>query len=256
MQLRRDFAFGMLLAAVLLTGATHTTQGQPEKEEQADDSNASIRTSLQAKLDSMRLNFVNTAPSELVVTFERGVEQVRETGVLDEALAVGDTAVDFSLPSAVGDSISLAELRKQGPVVLIWYRGGWCPYCNTQLRAMREILPELRSHNATMVAISPETPDNSMTTVEKSELDFEVLSVVGNRVAHQYGIVYKLPDEVASAFEGRIDLEAYNGDDSKELPLAVTYVVGRDGVIRYAFLDADYRKRAEPSRILEVLTEL
>ena len=106
---------------------------------------------------------------------------------------------------------------------------------------------------ATPGRLSPETPDNSLSTAEKNHLDFEVLSDRGNKVAHAYGVAYKIPKVIADQFKGRLDLAKYNGDDSGELPLGATYVIDRDGVIRYAFVDADYRKWAEPSDVIAAI---
>ncbi len=139
---------------------------------------------------------------------------------------------------------------------MTWYRGGWCPYCNIALRGFHKSLPGIKAAGASLVAISPESPDNSMTTVEKNHLEFAVLSDKGSKVARAYGVSYKIPKVLADQFKGRLDLGKYNGDDSGELPLGVTYVVDQEGMIRYAFIDADYRKRAEPSDVLAVLRGL
>jgi peroxiredoxin len=141
-------------------------------------------------------------------------------------------------------------------VIVTWYRGGWCPYCNIALRGFHKSLPEIRAAGASLVAISPETPDKSMSTAEKNHLEYEVLSDKGNKVASAYGVSYKIPKIIADQFKGRLDLAKHNGDDSGELPLGVTYVIDREGIIRFAFIDADYRKRAEPAEVLAVLRNL
>ncbi|MCB2230452.1 AhpC/TSA family protein [bacterium] len=215
-----------------------------------------VSNSLQAQLDERKAQFTENAPPEMINAFEQGVVDVAESGVLETALREGDMAPMFSLPGALGDTVALADLTAEGPVVLIWYRGGWCPYCNLQLSAMQEVLPQIKQRGASLVAISPQVPDSSLSTKEKSSLQFTVLSDRGNAVARQFGIVYKLPEGVKEQFEGRLDIPAYDGDDSWELPLAATYIVGADGVIRYAFVDPDYRKRAEPAEILGELDKL
>lgn len=212
--------------------------------------------SLQARLDERQAEFNRTAPPEKIRVYEQGIETVRATGIEERALGVGDRAPEFVLPDATLDKVRLSDLLESGPVVLVWYRGGWCPYCNLELRAYQEALPNIRSHGATLVAISPELPDHSLSTKEKGRLEFTVLSDVGNRVARQYGLVFKLPDEVATHYKDHFDLTAYNGDASNELPLAATYVVDTEGVIRFAFADADYRRRAEPADVLRTLRKL
>ena len=117
----------------------------------------------------------------------------------------------------------------------------------------QKILNKIHEAGAELVAVSPTTPDNSLSMAQKNALKFEVLSDIGNETAKKYGIVYKLPESIRRYYQkgGMIDLTKFNGDDSLELPLAVTYIVDRDGIIRYAFLSADYRKRAETSVVLK-----
>lgn len=194
--------------------------------------------------------------SERGKVYDEGVAEVGQSGVLASAIKVGEMAPDFDLPNASGEKVKLSDLLARGPVVLTWYRGGWCPYCNIQLRGFQKELPELTAAGATLVAVSPETPDNTATTMEKNELKFVVLSDKGNVAARMYGITYRLPQKVAEQFKGRIDLAKFNGDDSNELPLAATYVIDTDGVIRWAFVDKDYRKRAEPKDVLDAVRKL
>jgi peroxiredoxin/YHS domain-containing protein len=205
---------------------------------------------LKPKLDEMRESFAKRAPSEVAAIYEQGIRDVGTSGVLDSALKVGAIAPDFSLPDATGKTVALNDMLAKGPVVITWYRGGWCPYCNLQLREYQKMLPTMQPMNAQLVAISPQTPDNSLSTSQKDELSFAVLSDSGNAVAKKFGIAYKLPDAVAASFKGKLDLEQYNGDASGELPLSATYVIAPSGKIMYAFVDADYRNRAEPADIL------
>jgi len=211
---------------------------------------------VEKELNEVKKQFEEKASAELVKTFEDGIEQVAESGVLEKAIKVGDDAPDFELLDATGNAVKLSELLAKGPVVLTWYRGGWCPYCNIQLRGMQNILPDLTKAGATLLALSPENPDNSLSTAEKNKLEFVVLSDKGNRIARKFGVVYQLPEKVAESFEGRIDLPKLNGDDSLELPLAATYVIDAKGKVRYAYVDADYRKRAEPNDVLDAVKEL
>ncbi len=208
------------------------------------------------ELDEFRDMASKKAPPERLRIYEQGIAEVRKSGAIDKALKVGDRAPEFALPDATGKTVKLSELLARGPVVVTWYRGGWCPYCNIALRGFHKSLPEIRAAGANLVAISPETPDNSMSTAEKNHLDFAVLSDRGNKVARAYGVAYKIPEVIADQFKGRLDLAKHNGDDSGELPLGATYVIDRDGVIRFAFVDADYRKRAEPSDVVAALRGL
>lgn len=210
-------------------------------------------SSLKSQLDERKNAFSAKAPEATKAIYGTGIEAVAESGILEQAMQVGDSAPDFSLNNSRGETVRLSDYLKKGPVVLTWYRGGWCPYCNLTLHAMQKELPEFQAQGANLLALTPEVPDQSLSTAEKNELEFEVLSDIDSQVARNYGIVYKLTDEVAQIYEEKFGLSAYNGNDSNELPLAATYVINPDGKIVYAFLDADYRNRAEPSAITEAL---
>ncbi len=211
--------------------------------------------SLQAKIDEALAK--SQIPDDIRQVFKTAIDELKATGIEASALGEGAQAVDFSLPNATGNEIQLSDLYAKGPVVLTWYRGGWCPYCNLSLQAMQQALPAIQSAGGTLVAVTPETPDNTLTTAEKNELEFIVLSDAGNQVASEYGLVFKLADAVSPLYKKfGIDLEATNGTDSDELPLAATYVIDSTGKIRWAFLDADYTKRAEPADVVEALQAL
>ena len=214
------------------------------------------KPTLQSQLDVFKRQFVQSAPKERVTTFQRGIDQLRASGILEKALKVGDAAPDFTLPNAEGQMVGLAALLEKGPVVLTWYRGGWCPYCNLALHAMQSSLPEMKKLGATLVAISPQMAESTTNTARRNRLKFEVLSDVGNKVARKYGLVYRLPDDVAKLLGAKINLEKYNGDLSQELPLAATYVVAQDGTIAFAHVAADYRVRAEPADVVAALKRL
>ncbi|MEM6841576.1 MAG: peroxiredoxin-like family protein [Bacteroidota bacterium] len=212
--------------------------------------------SLQTELDARRANFNQTAPQTTQDAYQRGIESVIESGVVQQAKNKGDNATDFTLANAQGRTVSLSEYLKKGPVVLTWYRGGWCPYCNITLRALQQALPEIKAAGANLLALTPELPDKSLSTQEKNELEFEVLTDQNNQVAREYGLVFKLTPEVSELYRKNLSLLEYNGNDSDELPLAATYVIDQKGEIRYAFLDAEYRHRAEPEQIIKALNSL
>lgn len=173
------------------------------------------------------------------------------------ALQVGAMAPEFTLTDAAGMVYTLNALRKTGPVVAIFYRGGWCPFCNVQLRAFQLARMHLRAHKANVVLISPEQFQHSLTLSEQHSLQFPVLSDVGNTVARQYGVAFQLnPEQRERHREHEIDLVESNGDAQWELPMPATFVIDRSGRIRYAFVSADYTQRAEPSEVLAVLQRL
>lgn len=191
---------------------------------------------------------------ETIDKMDGATAQLAASDITSQALQVGGKIPSFTLTNATGQEISSDELLKKGPLVISFYRGGWCPYCNLELKALQEALPEIQQQGAELVAITPELPDASMTTSEKNNLTFQVLSDVKNEVASAFGLVFTLAKELQPLYEGwGIDLQKRNGDDSYELPLAATYVVSSTGEVTYAFLDVDYTKRMEPAKIVEVL---
>lgn len=228
---------------------TNTTQEQRNTTTPMDPNKESLKSKLDAKKEASKLK---TDPTTAKV-FKEGIESVIESGVLENALKVGDVAPNFKLKIALGETVDLYEYLKKEKVVLTWYRGGWCPYCNITLQQLQQELPNFKTNGAQLIALTPELPDKSLSTSEKHDLKFEVLSDVGNKVAKEYGIVFKLTNEVAEIYNRFFSIVDFNGDASNELPLAATYIIDQEGKIIYAFLDADYRNRAEPSELTEVL---
>ena len=193
-------------------------------------------------------------PSEILAVMEQTTEQLIASHLKDNALQVGDKVTDFSLTNQHGDVTKLAELLASGPVVISFYRGGWCPYCNLELKALNALMPDFKALGAQLVAISPQLPDASLTTAEKNALEYNVLSDVGNQVATQFGLVFTLDERLKPIYaQFGLDIVNANGDDSFQLPLPATYVVNQHGIITYAFAAEDYTLRAEPSDVLNSL---
>lgn len=172
-----------------------------------------------------------------------------------EAILVGQPAPDFSLPNVQGNEVKLADLCAKGPVVVTFYRGDWCPYCNLQLRALQACLGDFAKLGAQLVAISPQVPDESLTKNEKDELAFEVLSDQDARVAAFYGVSWQVPELILEHMrkDRGLDLAQINKGNGSVLPIPGTFIVGRDGVVIWRFVDVDYRTRAEPADILAML---
>lgn len=213
--------------------------------------------SLEQELAAFKAEFSRTAPVGRAALYEAKIEQLRADFAFERAVNADGIAPDFALPNAVGKSIVLKDLLRSGPVVLTFYRGGWCPYCNIQLRAYQSILSRISALGARLVAISPQLPDSSLDTVQKNALTFDVLSDVGNEVARSYGLVYSLPEEIRAALRSNNKaLPAINGNESWELPVPATYVVARDGLVALAYVEVDYRTRLEPEALLTCLKSL
>lgn len=213
--------------------------------------------SLQKQLEELSIRASEKFPPDVVDTMLGVTRRLVESGIAENSLKVGDKAPDFNLPGATGEEVRLGQLLAKGPVILNFYRGGWCPYCNLELNAYQMLLQDINGLGASLVAISPQTPDNSLSTAEKSELKFQVLSDVGNKVAGQFGLVFQLPAELRELYNNfGIVLPKFNGDESWELPMPGTYVIDKDGTVAYAFADADYTKRAEPDEVIAKLKEI
>lgn len=204
---------------------------------------------LRARLEYAR----STRTPEVNAFMDLMIEDVRRAGTA--APEVGHLAPDFALPNALGVIVRLSELLKRSAVVIVFYRGGWCPYCNLQLRAYQRVLPELRALGGELVAISPQLPDGSLSTTEKNALTFHVLSDVANAVARTYSLVFTVPPEVVAFYlrDKGVDLTQINGDESWELPIPATFVIGRDGAVAMADVDPDYTRRLEPATVLDTL---
>ncbi|MEO2053116.1 MAG: peroxiredoxin-like family protein [Allomuricauda sp.] len=212
-----------------------------------------INLNLKEQLEEKKSLFEKNASTHIKKIYREGIDSVRASGVTKNAKQVGDLAPDFILQNATGKNVRLSDYLNKGPVVLIWYRGGWCPYCNITLAKYQQELGKIKEAGASLLAITPELPDNSLSTKEKNSLEFEVLSDPHNEVAKTYGVVFKLTPDVAENYQDNFDLESYNGDSSYELPLGATYVIDSERIIKYAFLDADYRNRAEPKEVINNL---
>jgi len=188
---------------------------------------------------------------------DAGVSEVTSSGVAP-GLAVGDVAPTFTLGNATGEQVSLATLLQLGAVVITFYRGEWCPYCNMQLHALQDALPEIVAAGATLIAISPQAPDHSMTLVEKHALAFPVLSDLDQSVADgfkvRFDVTGELEDLQVNVFQN--DPAAQNADGRRSLPVPSTFVIDQEGVVRFASVNADWRVRVEPADVVAALKAL
>jgi len=175
-----------------------------------------------------------------------------------DALEVGKNAPNFELPDAQGKSISLADLLIKGPVVITFYRGSWCPYCNLQLKALQARIADIQALGATLVAISPQIPDGSLTVDEINNMGFTVLSDQDAKVAAEYGVAWQVPEFLLDHMRNdrQLDLEAINNDNANIIPIPATFILNSDGEVTWRFVDLDYRIRSEPSDIIEALQKL
>jgi peroxiredoxin len=194
-------------------------------------------------------------PPAALRVMDAATEALVQSGLLNQALGAGDAAPDFILPDTQGKPVRLYDLLEKGPAVVVFYRGGWCPYCNIHLRGFQRVLPQLAKMGAALIAISPQVPDRSLTTKEKDELMFPVLSDVGLHVARSFGVAFELPADLLARYEAfGHGLDVMNGPlGAKELPVPATFVVDREARILLAHVDADYTSRLDPVEAVRAL---
>ena len=215
--------------------------------------------SLQAKLDAFKADFEAgrppySVPRSVIETMHRATAALKASGLAERAIDVGDAAPAFTLADADGTPVRSAALLAQGPLVLSFYRGVWCPYCNMELQALQGVLPEIAAAGASLVAISPQNAANSRKSIRQNALGFPILSDPGNEVAAAFGLRFTLPDELVALYAAlKNDLPAFNGDASWTLPMPARFVIGQDGRVLHANVEPDYTQRPEPEDLLPVL---
>ncbi len=214
---------------------------------------------LQATLDAFKADFeagkppYNVPPS-VIETMHRATTELIASGAATRALKAGDRAPRFTLNDPDGKPVSSAALLAQGPLVVSFYRGVWCPYCNMELQALQAALPEFEKLGASLIAISPQTPVNSRKSVRQNGLGFPILSDPHNDVAAAFCLRFELPDDLVELYKSlKNDLPAFNGDASWTLPMPARYVIAPDGTILYAEVNPDYTRRPEPEDMLPAL---
>ncbi len=210
--------------------------------------------SLKAQIDAFNVQKEANLPADVLALMNTTNEELIAQHIKNNALQVGDKVENFTLANHLGKNVELVDLLKKGPVMISFYRGAWCPYCNLELKALNDYLPQFKTKSAQLIAISPQLPDQTLTTAQKNKLEFDVLSDVGNKVAQQFGLLFTLDKRIQELYTGfGIDFEQTYGDKTYQLPLPATYVINQNGIITYAFLNEDYTLRAEPSDVMTAL---
>src|SRR5271155_1760855 len=215
---------------------------------------ATSATSLKDSIAAFTANMAKKAPAEVIATLGAEIRKLAESGIAAGALQVGAKAPGFALPDARGKLVTLSGVLARGPAIVTFYRGGWCPFCDLQLRSYQGVLAQIHDLGAELLAISPQTPDYALSDVEKKQLTFPVLTDKGNAVAREFKLVFALSDELKKlqTHFGSV-LPKFNGDESWELPMPGTFVLDRHGTVRFASVDPNWMVRVEPATILEAL---
>ena len=213
-----------------------------------------LKATLREELDERRLNMRRFVPKATQAINDLAVEEFRAAGLAQGALKVGDTAPEFTLPDVNGKPVGSRALLELGPLVVTFIRGRWCPFCCATVEAWQEHLAAVKQKGATLVVITPMEPKQADFMRDQHKLLFPILSDAGNKVAEQFGVAYRVPEYQQELFKTVfINLPFINGDESWTLPLPGTFVIGKDGAIRYSFSDPDYTVRAEPAEVVSVL---
>ena len=207
--------------------------------------------SLQDRLNDLKAKSAGKFPPEIRAVLQKGTADLIASGQAERALKRGDHAPVFNLPGPDGRIVSSEDLLARGPLVVTFYRGVWCPFCNMELQALQEALPGIAAAGASLIAISPENAANSRKSVRQHELSFPILTDKGNEVAAAFGLRIHLSAEVQAIYQGiGNDLPAVNGEPSWTLPMPGRFVIAPDGVIAYAEVNADYTQRPDPQEML------
>ncbi len=212
---------------------------------------------LKAEIAVIRRDIEGSQSEEVRKILQRSIQRLAESSAMDSVIGVGEQFPHFSLPNAGGDAISSEDFLSRGPLIVCFYRGGWDPYCNLELRAYQAVLEELRQLGADFVAISPQLPEESLNMAAKANLSFEVLTDMGNSLSEHLGLAHELAPAVVDIYRSMgYDLERINGITRWTLPIPATYIIDPLGMIVEAFIQPDYAVRMEPAHALEVVRKL
>ncbi len=213
--------------------------------------------SLQAKLDALKANFETKAPPEVLTVMHQSTAELIATGQAERALKAGDRAPVFNLADSEGKLVYSADLLRKGPLVVTFYRGVWCPFCNMDIQAIEAAASEIREQGAELVAISQQTAVFSRKSRRDNKLSFPILSDPSGEIAAAFGIRFVLPEDLREVYRMlKVDLTEFNGEPSWTLPMPGRYVIAQDGVIAYAEVNPDYTRRPDPSELLPTLKQL
>jgi peroxiredoxin len=244
--------FTTFLGLTLVSLTPFTTDAKAEAKVQVKK-NMSLTEQLQSKADASKAK----SPKEVKAIMAKAIADLKASDVMKKALKKGDQIPEFSLEDINKGKVNSKDLLKKGPLVISFYRGGWCPYCNLQLRSLQTHLADIKKTGANLVAISPEAPDQTAETIKKQELGFYVLSDTEGKVAQSFGLTFALSKDLKKLYQKfGIELDKHNANKKWELPLSATYIVSKKGKIIYSFVDADYKKRAETSDLVRILDSI
>jgi len=243
-RMRKTFIQILLLLLAFSSGCTHQNKIN-------DDAPPSFRNGVKAFMDKRSGSEIDEKDKSIMMKAARDLDQA----IPEPGLGVGEIAPDFSLFNAFGKKVKLSERLNKGPVVLAFYRGAWCPFCNIELNVLQRSLPFFKEYNASLIAVTPQKPDKSKEQLAKAGYTFDVLSDLDDSVMKSYNLYFEVSQELYELYKNRFnfDITDYNGKNRLGLPVPATFVIDQDGLIKAAYAKTDYKKRMEPEDIIKAL---
>ena len=209
---------------------------------------------LAKQIEQFNNELATQVPQQVLEAFGKSIEDLQKKKIEEKSIKLGEIMPEFLLPNVKNEIINSKEILKNGKMIIAFYRGSWCPYCNLQLKTLQDYLPKIKDKKATLVAISPQSPDSSLTVVEKHNLTFEVLTDTDNLFAKQLGISFELQDFVLPYYQALgIDLMHFNKNNDNSLPVPAVFVIDQNGKIIYKFVDGNYMNRIDIDELLQTL---
>lgn len=209
---------------------------------------------LAKQIEHLNQELSSQLPQDILDAFGKSIEDLKTGKSEENSIQIGDQIPEFSLPNALGKIVSSEEILKNEKIVLAFYRGGWCPYCNLELKFLQDSLIRIKNKGAALIAVSPQSPDHSLSMIEKNNLEFEVLTDIDNNFAKKLGIVFQLQDFVLPYYKGLgIFLSDFNKNNDNTLPIPAVFVVDKNRVVTYRFLDVNYMNRVDVEKLIEAL---
>lgn len=209
---------------------------------------------LAKQIEQFNNELATQVPQQVLEAFGKSIEDLQKKKIEEKSIKLGEIMPEFLLPNVKNEIINSNEILKNGKMIIAFYRGSWCPYCNLQLKTLQDYLTKIKDKKATLVAISPQSPDSSLTVVEKHNLTFEVLTDTDNLFAKQLGISFELQDFVLPYYQALgIDLMHFNKNNDNSLPVPAVFVIDQNGKIIYKFVDANYMNRIDIDELLQTL---
>lgn len=209
---------------------------------------------LAKNIEQLNQDLVSQLPQEILEAFGKSIEDLKTKNIEKNSIQIGERIAAFLLPNALGKMINSDEVLKNNKMILAFYRGSWCPYCNLELKFLQENLSRIKEKNAVLIAISPQSPDHSLTMIEKNNLEFEVLTDSNNDFAEKLGITFQLQDFVLPYYQSLgINLADFNANNDNTLPVPAVFVIDENRTVSYKFLDVNYMSRVDVEDLINAL---